>query len=446
MKKAYSWIATLILIASAIAVVNQGVYLWHAVEDTTDNKKREVEELLAIAINKTAMDAVKTGFWLKYDMSTGDLYYMFDSTEVKRTNKEAKDSYWLATIPLYDIRDTAKWKLETLHNQAESLIREKTGQEIAMRLTERDSTRRTLQAFGGEALEGGQTQHFEMELGVMDKGKVEADFVIPYDTVAKEMAGDLLYWVAVVALLGCCLHISYRLAKAEQRREEARKLYMSLYRHDLRTPIDTVQKRLYQLKEAGKEKWTEKEREALEAIDRATMQVSRGVEQLMAVQVGERDVTEKAEPVDANQTLREVVERERWYAAGEEGTRIELETEDGKATVEGYREALESVFQNLIENARKHAGPGTEVHVSSRRNGTGALEVTVADNGTGIPREELAHIFDKHYRGSRQTEWTKGTGMGLYMARLIVKAHGGELNAKSEPGKGCRFVIVLPLK
>ena len=184
----------------------------------------------------------------------------------------------------------------------------------------------------------------------------------------------------------------------------------------------------------------------MEAIDRATMQVSRGVEQLMAVQVGERDVTEKAEPVDANQTLREVVERERWYAAGEEGTRIELETEDGKATVEGYREALESVFQNLIENARKHAGPGTEVHVSSRRNGTGALEVTVADNGTGIPRKELAHIFDKHYRGSRQTEWTKGTGMGLYMARLIVKAHGGELNAKSEPGKGCRFVIVLPLK
>lgn len=70
----------------------------------------------------------------------------------------------------------------------------------------------------------------------------------------------------------------------------------------------------------------------------------------------------------------------------------------------------------------------------------------VADNGEGIPEEELKHIFERKYRGRHRRENTTGTGMGLYMACFIAKAHKGRIEAESEAGKGCRFTIVLPLK
>jgi signal transduction histidine kinase len=73
------------------------------------------------------------------------------------------------------------------------------------------------------------------------------------------------------------------------------------------------------------------------------------------------------------------------------------------------------------------------------------VAVTVTDQGTGVPEHEQARIFEKFYRGRSARERIPGTGMGLAIAREIVKAHGGEIGVENRPGQGAEFSFTLPL-
>lgn len=149
--------------------------------------------------------------------------------------------------------------------------------------------------------------------------------------------------------------------------------------------------------------------------------------------------------VDLNGLLEEVAQWERWYAGEEGAERIRTELRAERATVRGNEAALESVFQNLIGNAMKYAGDEAVVTVRSDNAGKGRVRVEVVDNGRGIGGEERKRIFRRGYRGTSYDGKPTGKGMGLYIARRVVRRHGGTIGVESEPGKGCRFWIVLPL-
>ena len=75
------------------------------------------------------------------------------------------------------------------------------------------------------------------------------------------------------------------------------------------------------------------------------------------------------------------------------------------------------------------------------------MDMAISDNGPGIRREELKHIFEKFYRGKESKERViKGLGLGLYYVKQITEAHGGSLTAKSTPGKGAEFIIQIPIQ
>jgi two-component system, OmpR family, sensor histidine kinase VicK len=116
---------------------------------------------------------------------------------------------------------------------------------------------------------------------------------------------------------------------------------------------------------------------------------------------------------------------------------------------EGYLEAdpgrIEQAILNLIDNAAKHAPPDSTVTLRAGSEG-GALVVSVADEGPGIPPAELPLIFERFYQvGARRSRRTHGAGLGLPIARSIVEAHGGVLEAGSVPGQGTTMTIRLPL-
>jgi signal transduction histidine kinase len=108
-------------------------------------------------------------------------------------------------------------------------------------------------------------------------------------------------------------------------------------------------------------------------------------------------------------------------------------------------ERILEVLRNLIGNAVKFTPESGRVSVSARLRDQ-KVEVSVADTGPGIPKENLTMIFDKFQQanlgGSSQTN---GTGLGLAMAKHIVNAHGGAIWAESEPGQGSAFIFVLPV-
>ena len=116
----------------------------------------------------------------------------------------------------------------------------------------------------------------------------------------------------------------------------------------------------------------------------------------------------------------------------------------GRSPIHGDARRLRQVIENLIDNAVKYAPAGTRVTVSVHGTPAGA-EVSVADAGPGIAADEVPGLFQKFSRlAAARRSGVHGTGLGLYICRSIVEAHGGRISVDTAPGKGSVFKVVLP--
>ncbi|HKZ84462.1 MAG TPA: HAMP domain-containing sensor histidine kinase [Anaerolineae bacterium] len=164
-------------------------------------------------------------------------------------------------------------------------------------------------------------------------------------------------------------------------------------------------------------------------------------------------------PVQVGDVLRSCVERQSLRAQSA-SVSLALDTPGDLPVIHGDGDRLAQVFNNLIDNALKHTPPGGKVAVSARamtgssvaRRGKpwpGAVEVSVADSGPGIPAEDLSRIFERFYQvdKSRVRSGSSGSlGLGLAIAKEIVAAHGGSIHAESVTGLGTKFVVRLPIE
>jgi signal transduction histidine kinase len=118
-------------------------------------------------------------------------------------------------------------------------------------------------------------------------------------------------------------------------------------------------------------------------------------------------------------------------------------------TIEVDPGRMTQVLTNILDNATRHTPEGGQIFLSARQVQNN-VEITVQDSGPGIPAENLERIFERFYRidSSRQRDGTVpgGSGLGLAIAKSMVQAHGGQLSAESEAGKGLRIKILLPVK
>ena len=106
---------------------------------------------------------------------------------------------------------------------------------------------------------------------------------------------------------------------------------------------------------------------------------------------------------------------------------------------------LERIFTNLLSNALKYSAPDTPVIITLTRQGNEVV-ASVADQGVGIAADELPQLFRRYYRGEAGRGKRESLGLGLYIAKGLVEAHGGRIWVESEPGKGSRFSVALPVR
>jgi len=112
--------------------------------------------------------------------------------------------------------------------------------------------------------------------------------------------------------------------------------------------------------------------------------------------------------------------------------------------VEGDPGRLEQVLNNLVSNAIKYSPDGGTIEISGRASPDDVI-VTVSDQGVGVPFEEQSRVFERFYRGARERhQRTPGAGLGLYLAKAIVQAHGGRMWVESNPGEGAAFSFSIP--
>lgn len=149
--------------------------------------------------------------------------------------------------------------------------------------------------------------------------------------------------------------------------------------------------------------------------------------------------------LDLREFLRRICSDSR-VLAEPKGIKLELELPAEIPALTADRFRLLQAFDNLISNAIKYSPPKTTITLSART-AAGAVEISVADQGQGIPAEELPLLFKEFGRASvRPTAGERSIGLGLSIAQRMVKAHGGAIRVESEPGVGTTFTVSLPLR
>jgi two-component system sensor histidine kinase ResE len=147
-------------------------------------------------------------------------------------------------------------------------------------------------------------------------------------------------------------------------------------------------------------------------------------------------------PLCFSSLMREVADRQAPLAKAK-GVKLKLERTDDHSDVLVDRTSMERALTNLVSNAIKFTPAGGAVHLQLERRGDELL-MSVTDTGRGIPEEDIPVIFEK-YRRARETTLTEGSGLGLFIVKAIVEAHGGSMDVQSTVGRGSTFTMHLPV-
>jgi signal transduction histidine kinase len=237
-----------------------------------------------------------------------------------------------------------------------------------------------------------------------------------------------------------------RLYRKAQEAISVRDEFLSIASHELRTPLTPLQLLLQGLLRRLEDRPAEEIpaellRGTLARSERQVKRLARLIDALLDVSrisAGKLDLT--PEKFDLADLVREVVGRLSVDAADQERT----VTVDCEGPIVGCwdRLRLEQVLSNLIANAIKYGGdePFT---ISVKRNGS-AAQIQVSDRGIGISADKIERIFDRYERGVSSVSYG-GLGLGLYIAKQIVDAHGGTIAVTSQVGVGSTFTVELPL-
>jgi len=146
-------------------------------------------------------------------------------------------------------------------------------------------------------------------------------------------------------------------------------------------------------------------------------------------------------PVDLAMVARDAVDLFH-PVAEDKGVHLKLDLPKEPLVVRGDLSRVQRVVANLLDNAIKYTGPGGTVTISARVT-SGQASLSIADSGTGIAPDALPRVFERFYRGD-QSRSTPGHGLGLSLARAIVRAYGGEIEATSHAGRGSVFTVHWP--
>jgi two-component system OmpR family sensor kinase len=213
--------------------------------------------------------------------------------------------------------------------------------------------------------------------------------------------------------------------------------------HELRSPLTSI-KGFAQAIVDGTAKGKKAQLKAASVIEDESKRMMRLVEELLEFsRLESGQITMAKEAVDLKDLLQQCHEI---FLIRAEEKNIKLRTNiEPLPPVTGDIDRLEQVFNNLLDNAIKHTPPGGKVNIVAQHPQPDFVEIAVADNGRGIPGEQLRHVFERFYRAD-PSAGKAGAGLGLAIARQIVLAHGGDIMAKSTLGKGTEFVVRLPVR
>ena len=261
------------------------------------------------------------------------------------------------------------------------------------------------------------------------------DFFTPEDLRMTKTVGE---WVGVVAHRAELVEAIGRNAAERGRRAGAEEL-VTILAHDLRNFLAPISARLFVLRSRDREE----DKEDLGLIARLLERLGALINDILDVARIDQGVFQlNPQPVDLRQLVKEAAalfssSRHPVIAKVEHHDPVMVAADTGR-----LRQSLENLIANAVQKSPESAAVSIVVSKEVQANGAATAVVEIVDQGPGIPQEILPHVFDRFYSG-RGGEG--GLGLGLYIAKRIAAAHGGDLTVESDPGRGARFRLTLPI-
>ena len=228
---------------------------------------------------------------------------------------------------------------------------------------------------------------------------------------------------------------SGRIEDAVRQRDEL----LAIVSHDLRNPLGAIELAAQMLEASQTDPAAQKQ---LQVIRRATKRMEhliRDLQDVTSLHSGHFEVDKKREA--ALPMICEIVDAQE-PVAKEKGIRVVKDLRVEGLNVACDRDRISQVLSNLIGNAIKFCNAGDTITVRAEYD-EWCLRIIVEDTGPGIIADELPHVFDAYWSSKRHAK--KGNGLGLYISKGIVDAHGGTIEVASNPGVSTAFTFTLPL-
>lgn len=224
---------------------------------------------------------------------------------------------------------------------------------------------------------------------------------------------------------------------------QSKLMFFTNISHDLRTPLTLIAVPVTQLLEASN--LTPQQHNLMKIADKNVRILQRLLNQILDFRKYENGKLDlRLREVEINKLLDDWMESFN-AVAWKRNIKLSLETPDRPVRLAIDSEKVERVFFNLLSNAFNHTADNGSITVKATlTNDDATLMITVADTGTGIPKEEIASIFDRFYQVERVKP--KGSGIGLTVAKAFIELHGGTIFVESEVHKGTCFTVTLPVR
>ncbi|WP_404424609.1 sensor histidine kinase [Nibricoccus sp. IMCC34717] len=228
--------------------------------------------------------------------------------------------------------------------------------------------------------------------------------------------------------------------------EGIRKEFVANVSHELRTPLAIIKGYIETLVDGHREMPLEDREKFLRTIQRHTERLNSLLQDLLILSRLESiNPGLQRESTGFRALVESIVDDYRARpAASEHQIVAEISDNFGELLLDPLK--ITQVFENLLDNALKYTPKGSVIRIQCSTTDDG-VEVRVADNGQGIPAEDLPHIFERFYRVDKgRSRETGGTGLGLSIVKHIIQLHGGRVSVESTVGQGTTFVFTLPIR
>ena len=437
MKQRLKWI---VFSAMCLILCNQTIHLYRLYQEYKARYVYQRNDLLDGFIYEFNIKNTNIKNAHGYNASTDELTFVIDNKVIRKQLHKKDEIRKISIRCLYDTRDIRKWTLEHLYEYAEMKQDSMQVDMPHLQFTILDSLGKIVDSFPPSHEAVPENAEYCRPLGYISPNTLYATYDYPAILFAKAAAGQIIITIVITVLFVLFIIDFFRSIQKEKKRGEYREMFIHQLVHDLKHPVANQIKMGYLLQE----KMPEDLRPLFEQSQSQLNGMLQSINRMLLQSTDERGLKLNLQAVDLHQMLESLTVPVAWNLQTDQQLHIETVFQTEHPTVTGDYHFLAAVFQNLIDNAIKYSGNDTRISIHCSEPDSGQVQISIRDNGPGIPAEDLKHIFERYYRGNGpKGKKIKGHGLGLFYARLVLEAHGGNIRIESTEGKGTRVIATL---